>query len=130
MRQRNPYVILGIPFGSSREEANIAFARKARALRQAGAAGRAQMTDLTWALNQCDEGLSHPEAAMEIYRIPADPEAFTVTGAGVFAPAPEPLAPVGGDAEAALTQLCDAAAVEYLRYLLLLRADQVQIPQP
>jgi hypothetical protein len=128
--QRNPYVILGIPFGSSREEANIAFARRARQLRRLGTQGRTQLTDLTWALNQVDEGISHPEAAMEIYRIPADPAAFTVDGAGVLAPPPEVLAPRPGDHEAALAGLQAAAAQEYLRYLVLLRADQVQFPQP
>jgi len=127
---RNPYIILGIPFGSSREDANIAFARKARALRRLGAAGRAQMTDLTWALNQVDEGISHPEAAMEIYRIPADPDAFTVTGDGVLAPPPEILPRRSGPDGTALDRLRATAAVEYLRYLVLLRASQIQAPAP
>ena len=52
MRHRNPYIILGIPFGSSREQANIAFARRARPLRRKGPEARTQMTDLTWALNR------------------------------------------------------------------------------
>jgi hypothetical protein len=128
--QRNPYVILGIPFGSSREEANIAFARRARQLRRLGTQGRGQMTDLTWALNQVDEGISHAEAAMEIYRIPADPDAFTVRGTGILAPPPETLPPRAGDPEAGLAELRAAAALEYLRYLVLLRADQVQLPPP
>jgi hypothetical protein len=127
---RNPYVILGIPFGSSREEANIAFARRARPLRRLGPAGRSQMTDLTWALNQVDEGISHPEAAMEIYRIPADPDAFTVQGTGALAPPPETLPRRAGEPRAALDQLRAAAALEYLRYLVLLRATQVQPPAP
>ena len=33
---RNPYIILGIPFGASRAEANAAFARKAQALKREG----------------------------------------------------------------------------------------------
>jgi hypothetical protein len=127
---RNPYIILGIPFGSSREDANIAFARKARALRRLGTAGRAQMTDLTWALNQVDEGLRHPEAAMEIYRIPADPDAFTVKGDGVLAPPPEVLPRRSEPDGTALDELRAAAAVEYLRYLVLLRASQIQVPPP
>jgi hypothetical protein len=127
---RNPYVILGIPFGSSREEANIAFARKARQLRRLGTEGRGRMTDLTWALNQVDEGIRHPDAAMEIYRIPADPEAFTVRAAGVLAPPPETMPRHSGDPQAALDEVRAAAALEYLRYLVLLRADQVQPPAP
>src|ERR1700727_1939597 len=70
---RNPYVILGIPFGSSRARANVAFARKARSLRRAGAAGHDALTDLTWALQQIDEAIRNPAAALELYRIPANP---------------------------------------------------------
>ncbi|GAA1740294.1 hypothetical protein GCM10009681_09000 [Luedemannella helvata] len=130
MTYRNPYIILGIPFGSSREDANVAFARKARALRRLGPAGRPQMLDLTWALNQVDEGISHPEAAMEIYRIPADPDAFTVTGNGVLAPPAETLPRRYGPGDAALDALRRAAAIEYLRYLVLLRASQIHAPAP
>jgi hypothetical protein len=128
MRIRNAYVLLGIPFGSSREQANIAFARKARPLRRQGTAGRDQMTDLTWALNQIDEGISHPEAEMEIYRIPADPDVFTTAGEGVLAPPPEKMPPRRGDREAALDQLQSAAAREYLQYLVLVRAAQIAPP--
>jgi hypothetical protein len=130
MRHRNPYVILGIAFGSSREQANIAFARKARPLRRAGAAGRGELTDLTWALNQVDEGISHPNAEMSIYRIPADPVAFAVPGSGVLAPPPETMPARGGDRVAAFTQLKIAAAHEYLRYVVLLCAGQLQPPAP
>jgi hypothetical protein len=127
---RNPYLILGIPFGSSREVANIAFARKARALRLLGTVGRAQMTDLTWALNEVDEGISHPAAAMDLYRVPADPEAFTVKGDGVLVPPPEVLPRQYGLPEVALEELRAAAAVDYLRYLTLLRASQIHAPAP
>ncbi|MEV6527253.1 hypothetical protein AB0M43_35520 [Longispora sp. NPDC051575] len=130
MRHRNPYVILGIPFGSSREQANIAFARKARPLRRAGPAGREQMTDLTWALNQIDEGLTQPAAAMAIYRIPADPNVFATTGGGVFAPVAEPMPRRSPDSRAAFDQLREAAAHEYLRYLVLLRGSEVAPPAP
>ncbi|MBB5873175.1 hypothetical protein F4553_006609 [Allocatelliglobosispora scoriae] len=126
--QRNPYVILGIPFGSSREEANIAFARKARVLRRLGAEGRAQMTDLTWALNQVDEGIRLPEAEMGIYRIPADPSAFTITGAGALSPLPEFLPPRPGDTQGALDALRADAAHDYLRFLVVHRASQLSPP--
>jgi hypothetical protein len=89
METRNPYLILGLPFGSSREEANIAFARKAKRLRRAGERGKAELTDLTWALNQIDEVIANPALALEIYRIPADPTAFHSEGVGLFSPPPE-----------------------------------------
>ena len=84
---RNPYVILGIPFGATRAEANAAFARKARSLRRDGA-DLDQMTDLTWALQRIDVAIRDPATAMELYRIPADPEAFQGEGDGVLRPPP------------------------------------------
>jgi hypothetical protein len=127
---RNPYVMLGIPFGSSREEANTAFARRARPLRRRGAAERDQLTGLTWALNQVDEGIRRPEAAMEIYRIPADPEAFSFEGMGVLRPPPEHLPAREGDREQALRSLHRTVFHEYLRYLVLVRGTQVADPEP
>lgn len=133
MSHRNPYLLLGIPFGSSRAEANIAFARKARPLRRLGEAGRDQLTELTWALNQIDEALGHPEAAMEIYRIPADPGAFAAAGTGVLTPPPEPMPRRQDDpaaVAAAEAALVAAAAHEFLHYLVLLRSGQVALPAP
>lgn len=86
---RNPYLILGLPFGASRDEANVAFARRGRALRRQGDRGKDQLVELTWALNQIDEAIADPHAALEIYRIPADPNAFDPEGRGLFAPPPE-----------------------------------------
>jgi hypothetical protein len=127
---RNPYVILGIPFGASRAEANVAFAGKARSLRRRGREGIDQLTDLTWALQQIDEAIRNPAAAMELYRIPADPEAFKAPGEGVLQPPPERLAARPGDRGGALTALQQAAARQYLRYLVTLRAAEVSVPQP
>ncbi|WP_300608293.1 hypothetical protein [Trebonia sp.] len=126
---RNPYVILGIPFGASRAEANAAFARKARALSRDGA-DLDLMTDLTWALQRIDVSISEPATAMEIYRIPADPEAFQGEGKGVLHPPPERLAPAGGDRDAALETLRHAAAREYLRHLVTVRAARIALPPP
>lgn len=127
---RNPYVILGIPFGASREEANAAFARKARALRRDGA-DLDLMTDLTWALQRIDVSIREPATAMEMYRIPADPQAFQGEGGvGVLRPRPERLAPVGGNREAALEALRRVAAREYLRHLVTVRAATIALPPP
>ena len=73
--EKNPYVILGIPFGASRAEANAAFAKKAQALKREGG-GLDRMTDLTWALQRIGVAIKEPATAMELYRIPADPQAF------------------------------------------------------
>jgi hypothetical protein len=126
--ERNPYLILGIPFGASREEANIAFARRSRALRRAGGRGGEAMTDLTWALNQIDEAVADPGAALGLYRIPADPAVFD-GGTGVLAPPPEHLAGRGGDREAEFVRLHAAAAHDYLRYLVAARASRLDLPE-
>lgn len=128
MDRRNPYIILGIPFGASREEANVAFARKAKALRRKASA-RLALTDLTWALNQVDEAIQHPERELGIYRVPADPNAYTVPAAGVFNPPPERM-PVHPDADAALAGLQAASAHELLVRLVALHRDAAGTPPP
>jgi hypothetical protein len=120
---RNPYTILGIPFGSSRAEANAAFARKAKALRRSGPSGMDELTDLTWALQQIDEALRHPAAAMELYRIPADPAVFRTRGEGVLRPPPERLPARPGDRAGDQAELRRRAAHEYLRHLVAIRAS-------
>lgn len=127
--QRNPYMILGIPFGSSRAEANVAFARKAKALRRGGPDGIDQLTELTWALHQIDEAIRHPAAAMELYRIPADPELFrSHCGEGVLRPPPESLPARPGDRVADLAGLRLRAAHEYLRHLVVNHGSGLQPP--
>jgi hypothetical protein len=107
---RNPYVILGIPFGTPRAAANAAFARKAQALKRDGG-DLDRMTDLTWALQRISVAITEPATAMELYRIPAGP-AFQTGGDG--APA----------------ELRQVAAREYLRYLVTVRAAKVPLPPP
>lgn len=126
---RNPYIILCIPFGSSKAAANAAFARKAQGVKRDGGS-LDQLTDLTWALQRISVAIQEPAAAMELYRIPADPEAFQADGDGVLSPPPERLPAVGGDRDAALGELRRAAAREYLRYLAGLRAATVTLPPP
>lgn len=126
---RNPYVILGVAFGATRAEANIAFARKARGLRR-GSEDADQLTDLTWALHRIDEAIKQPATAMEIYRIPADPGALGGEGEGILRPPPERLRAREGDRDRALSSLGLAAAREYLRYLTVIRAARIQLPPP
>jgi hypothetical protein len=120
---RNPYTILGIPFGSSRAGANAAFARKAKALRRGGPAAMDELTDLTWALHQIDEAIRHPAAAMELYRIPADPAVFRTSAEGVLRPPPEKLPARSGDHAGDQAELQRRAAHECLRHLVAIRAS-------
>jgi hypothetical protein len=143
MERRNPYLILGIPYGASREEATKAFARRTKSLRRLGAAGHSLHTDLTGALKEIEERPDHPDAAMSPYRVPADPAADLSTGPGVFAPPPETPPPEtpppepppeppppGSPAEAGLHALRTAAAHEYVRHLVRLRASRLGPPAP
>lgn len=86
--RRNPYVILGIPFGSSTQAARSGFARASRRVKSDPKA-RYTLEDLTWALHQIEQIVEDPELTFHIYRLPANPDALTADrGAGVFNPAP------------------------------------------
>ena len=76
MSDRNPYVMLGVPFGSPRDVATRAFARKAKGQRRSRSRvseSKSELTDLTWALNQVSEAIRDPRTALDVYRVPADP---------------------------------------------------------
>jgi hypothetical protein len=128
VERRNPYLILGVPFGASREEATRAFLRRTKSLRRLGAAGHALHTDLTGALKEIEDRPEPPDAAMAPYRVPADPTLERGMGTGVFSPPPETLPPdvVPPD----LDDLRAAAAHEYLRHLVRLRAQRLGVPAP
>lgn len=69
--RRNPYLILGIPFGSPASEATKAFAKRSRAAR--AGSGPYSVADLTWALHQVEHAEKNPHATLNHYRLPADP---------------------------------------------------------
>jgi hypothetical protein len=109
---RNPYVVLGVPFGSSSDSASAAFARRARGLRRKPD-GQERLRNLTWALNQVQEVLHQPHLALNIYRVPADPGALEPDGCGVLRPAPERMAR-GIASEGHVERLIRAAADDAL----------------
>ncbi|MET7970925.1 hypothetical protein [Micromonospora sp. NPDC005305] len=130
MESRNPYLILGIPFGTGRAEANKAFARRMKSLPADAAEAETRKVDLTWALQRIDQGPRQPDAEVSLYRLPADPEAGSVDGSGVFAPPGEPC-PIGDAAFVdALNQVRIAAARERLRQLLGYRSARTTPPTP
>ncbi|MGX6603189.1 hypothetical protein ACWKSP_13765 [Micromonosporaceae bacterium Da 78-11] len=127
MRAQNPYLVLGVPFGTGRAEANAAFAARNKALPADPAEARTRRTDLTRALQQIDQGPPHPEAELTIYRIPADP---APVGTGVFAPPPEE-GPISDEAvAAALRRVRAAAAHEHLIMLLIHHGSRIRPPAP
>jgi hypothetical protein len=124
---RNPYGMLGLPFGANREAASRAFARKARGLRRQPGSTEA-LTQLTWALNQIEEAIKDPRTALHLYRVPADPGSLDPEQPGVLKPPPVPLArttPPSADAWAALL---DTARGELRNALLVDLAERTPLP--
>lgn len=116
--QRNPYLILGVPFGTDRDDARRSFALAARRLRRSPD-GPYSVEDLTWALNEIESLQNNPEYLVDVFRVPADPSAFLTHGTGVFRPPAEPMdrrtPPHDPDA---LEELRRAASVELLQELI------------
>ena len=113
MIDRNPYVMLSIPFGSPRDVATRSFARKAKGKRRSlTPEAKAELTDLTWALNQASEAILDPRVALDVYRVPADPTALEPTGAGVLRPGPELMPRSTQSSDAAWVRLLKAARAE------------------
>lgn len=130
MERRNPYLVLGVPFGASRDEATRAFARRAKFLRRLGTASRSLHTDLTGALHEIETAKGDPAATMAPYRVPMDPRTASLTsdglfGGGVFAPPPEQL-----DEAPDVSDLRKRAAFEYLRHVVQARGRRLGPPAP
>ena len=129
MTIRNPYTLLGIPFGSSRDVAAVAFASRARRLRRAPD-GADRLTDLTWALNQIDEFLRDPSLALDVYRVPADPSALLPDGEGILNPPPELLERTTESGRNDHDKIRQKAGRELLRALAAEAAERTAIPEP
>lgn len=130
MNDRNPYTMLGIPFGSPRDLATRAFARKAKGQRRARASeGSAQLTDLTWALNQVSEAIRDPRTALDVYRVPADPNALEPVGEGVLRPGPELMPRTTASSEAEWVRLLEAAREEAVAVLQEEIASTATLPE-
>jgi hypothetical protein len=124
---RNPYGILGLPFGASGDQASRAFARRARGLRHQ-ADGTEKLTQLTWALNQIQEAIKDPRTALHIYRIPADPGALESRERGVLNPPPERMDRTTGPSDDDWVALLDAARSEARRALVADVLAQASLP--
>lgn len=129
MAERNPYVMLGIAFGSPRDIATRAFARKAKGQRRARVTeSRGDLTDLTWALNQVAENIRDPRTNLQYYRVPADPSALEPLGDGVLRPGPEPMSRATRSSDAEWGRLLDAARAEAVAVLHAAVAATAQLP--
>lgn len=124
---RNPYVMLGVPFGASRDQATLAFTARAKRLRR-DPDGAGALTDLTWALNQITDVVKDPSLLINVYRVPADMGALEPQGNGVFSPLPERMARQTGPSEADRQKLTAAAGREALTTIYQLVAGRSQLP--
>jgi hypothetical protein len=93
-KRRNPYLILGVDFAAEPAEATKAFARISRRLRRnrTSDGGGFMLEDATWALHEIEQAATDPEAALGIFRVPANPEVYDVaSGPGIVGLEPENL---------------------------------------
>lgn len=88
MSERNPYLVLGIDYGSILGEAKRAFARAARDLKRGTARKSFERSDLSWALNEIEHEITNPEAHTDYLRVPADAELYELRGSGLLNPDP------------------------------------------
>lgn len=87
---RNPYLLLGIDYGTPPDLARRHFARAARRVRRA-AGGPVGIEDLNWALHEVQTRAGTAENDVSVYRVPADPAVFNPDARGLFALPPVPL---------------------------------------
>jgi hypothetical protein len=78
--RRNPYIVLGIDFGTPVDEAKKAFASASRRLRR-HPDPPFSMEDVTAAEREVQD-LTDPAGSIGIFRVPADPGAYEVDGSG------------------------------------------------
>jgi hypothetical protein len=117
--RRNPYVLLGLPYGADLADAQRAFARRSREARW-GDHEAVDVGDLTWALEQIEAHHADEAAGYGTFRIPTHPHALEPpAGFGLLRPAPRPAprqAAPSTDAERAAVY--DAARLDAAQQLL------------
>jgi hypothetical protein len=129
MSLRNPYLILGLPFGASREEVDRAFERRRGPLQASADEHRDELADLEWAVRRIKEGPDDPSLETLVYRLPSDADAMRADGGGVFAPPPE-TPPADWATTPTGVRVRAAAAYEYLRQVLTEQASRAEPPAP
>ena len=89
--RRNPYLVLGVPYGTDRAIVVRSFAQRSRRARRDDAFPYS-LEDLTWALHQVEANLDDPTVAIDHFRVPADPSQLQLPeGPGLLRPPATPL---------------------------------------
>ncbi|WP_410564517.1 hypothetical protein [Amycolatopsis sp. cmx-4-61] len=84
---RNPYLLLGVDYGTPPDLARRHFARAARRIRRA-AGGPVGIEDLNWALHEVQSRAATAADDVSVYRVPANPAVFNPPSHGLFAVPP------------------------------------------
>ncbi len=117
MAPRNPYLILGVDFAASHDEARHAFARAARRIRRSD--GPWEIEDLNWALHEVEALQANPADTVSLYRVPANSDVFEPGGEGLFRPPPVGLP--------RRTESSDPEALEGIRRAALHEIDELML---
>ncbi len=128
--ERNPYVILGVPYGASKAEASEGHARALQRLKKDPDATYCE-SDLSWAKYQIEQvrGSSRPDDG--IYRIPADPDVYSDCRYGLLRPRPVPMERrTDRSDDDCKEDLMSAAGTELLRHLLDEHGSRVEPEAP
>jgi hypothetical protein len=89
--RRNPYLILGLPYGATRGEARRAAASRVKELRRRSGA-LYSTEDVTWALHQVEQVIDEPLTGVDVFRVPAAPGILDApSGHGLFHPQAVPM---------------------------------------
>lgn len=84
--RQSPYLILGVPFGASKDEAGRAFAKATRRIRK-HADQLYDLEDLNWALHAIEQRVDDPVLSIDDYRMPANATVYEIpSGEGVLNP--------------------------------------------
>lgn len=129
--RRNPYLVLGIPYGASKKEVRRSFAKRARQIKnEEFDAYRSE--DLNWSLQQLEQAEKDPELDIENFRIPANPNLFqSETEEGFFNPPIKPMDRKSPHLTPWETQaIIDEAVIDWLTTHLSKRIQEFELPYP
>ena len=133
--RRNPYLVLGIPYGASKREVRRAFAERSKRIRR-GEFDAVRTEDLNWALHRLEQVEQDADIDLEYYRVPANNALIhdgplSDSAHGFFNPEPAPLArrtnPLSSNER---QNLADQAVIEWLRAFFAPGGEPIRIPYP
>ena len=133
--RRNPYLVLGLHYGSSKSAVRKAFAKRSKEIKR-GAFNEYRIEDLNWALHRLEQADIDPELDLEFYRAPANrallhEHSHSEEPSGFFSPVPKPIerktVELTNEEE---TQLIDNAVIAWLREILSSNGPRIMLPYP